>query len=125
MPTLDKCYSRDDEEFNCADFADLIDGYEVPPEVGDVYWEADCRTMKPTDGINRYTVDSLLEGMDERVSDVLGDCFDSECSNVTDEAKAELHGLIEAWATKHIDLSRYWTVMGKSRECKFTTEDLE
>lgn len=120
---LDKCYSLNDEEFNFKSIADLIEMY-VDPQVGGRYWEADCKPLQPTDGINGYTVESLLEGMDERIYEDTGEVYDNECSNVSDEAKAELHGLLEAWANKHIDLSRYWKIIGKPRECQLTAEDL-
>ena len=120
---LEKCYSLDNEEFNFSSMANLIESC-IDPQVGSVYWEADCKLCGPADGINGYTVESLLEDMDERLHDDIGEVYDNECSNVTDEAKAELHDLIDAWAVKHIDLSRYWKIIGKSRECKFTAEDL-
>jgi hypothetical protein len=120
---LEKCYSLNDEEFNFKEMGDLIDAHE-DPKVGTTYWEADCRPMQPTDGINTHTVESLLENMDERLYEDLDEIYDNECSDVSDEAKAELHGLLHSWAIKHIDLSRYWKIVGKSRECKFTAEDL-
>lgn len=120
---LDKCYSLNDEEFNITEMGDLIDQHNNP-EVGGIYWEADCKPLLPTDGINSHTVDSLLENMDERIYEDTGDVYDNECSNVSDEAKAELNGLLRSWAIKHIDLSRYWKIIGKTRECKFTAEDL-
>jgi len=120
MSTLEKCYSSNNEEFNFNEFDDLIaDGAEV----GQTYWEADCKTCEPTDGINSHTVSSLLECMDERLYDDIGEVYNSEFSNVSDEAKAELNGLIRSWAIKHIDLSRYWKIVGKTRECTFTAED--
>jgi hypothetical protein len=123
MTTLDKCYSLNDEDFNFSELGDLIDSHATP-KVGEAYWEADSKPCRATDGINGYTVESLLEGMDERIYEDVGEVYNNECSNVTDEAKAELHSLLEAWAAKHINLSRYWKIVGKSRECKFTAEDL-
>ena len=123
MTELKKCYSLNDEDFNFDSMSDLIDSCD-DPKVGDTYWEADCRTMQSTDVINSYTVDSLLENMDERIYEDVGEVYDNECSYVTDEAKTELRNLMEAWAEKHINLSRYWKIIGKSRECKFTEDDL-
>lgn len=118
-----KCYSTDDETFNNDCLGDLIDGMD-DPQVGDTYYEADCVTLAPTEGINSWTVDSILENMDEQVWEEMGECYDSTYTDVSDEAKAELRILLEAWATKHIDLSRYWKIVGKTRECKLTAEDL-
>jgi hypothetical protein len=116
-------YSSDNESFNEDSLGDLIDGMD-DPQVGDTYYEADGAKLKPTDGINKWTVGEILENMDERISDDIGEIYDNTCSQVSDEAKAELHSLLEAWATKHIDLSNYWRISGKSRECKLTADDL-
>lgn len=121
--TIGKCYSIDNETFNDDSLSDLIDGMD-DPQVGDTYYEADCVTLEPIEGINGYTVDSILENMDERIYDELGECYDNTCSNVPNEAKAELRGLLELWAMKHIDLSSYWKIVGKTRECKLTADDL-
>ena len=118
-------YSVDNESFNHGDLGSLID-YMDDPQVGGVYYEADGVRLLPTAGINDWTVESILEGMDERIYDEIGDSYDTqECFDVSDEAKAELRQLLEAWATKHIDLSRYWRLIGDSRECRLTAEDLE
>lgn len=118
-------YSPDGESFNHDSLGALID-YMDDPQVGDVYYEADGARLPPTAGINDWTVESILEGMDERIYDEIWDSYDTqECFDVSDEAKAELRQLLEAWATKHIDLSRYWKLIGDSRERKLTTEDLE
>lgn len=121
--TTGKCYSTNNEQFNCEDIGDLLDSMD-DPQVGDTYFEADCAPVAPTDGINSWTVVSLLDGMDEVLYEELGECYDNDCSGVSDEARAELRSLIEAWATKHINLSRYWKIIGQSRECKLTADDL-
>lgn len=117
------CYSLNDEEFNFDCFGDMLDSMD-DPKVGDSYWEADCKTMTNDDVMNFHTVNSLLEGMDEQAYDMLGEIYDNECSDVSDEAKEELQAAISAWAAKHINLSRFWKIVGKSRECKLTAEDL-
>jgi hypothetical protein len=118
-------YSTDNEAFNHNSLESLLD-YMDGPQVGDVYYEADGVRLPPTAGINDWTVESILEGMDERIYDEIGDSYDTqECFDVSDEAKAELRQLLEAWVTKHIDLSRYWRLIGDSRECRLTAEDLE
>lgn len=118
------CYSSNDEEFNFDELGDLIDHMD-DPQVGDVYYEADAVRCTSVDGINSHTVDSILENMDERMYDEIGECYDNECSDVSDEAKQELRSMIEAWAQKHINLSRFWRIKGKSRECRLSKEDLE
>lgn len=116
-------YSSDNESFNEDSLGDLIDSMD-DPQVGNTYYEADGEKLTPTDGIYDWTVGEILENMDERISDDIGEIYDNTCSQVSDEAKAELRSLIEAWATKHIDLSNYWRISGKSRERKLTADDL-
>lgn len=123
--TTQTFYSLDNESFNHDSLGALID-YMDDPQVGDIYYEADGVTLQPTAGINDWTVETILENMDERIYDEIGDSYDTrECFEVSDEAKAELRQLLEAWATKHIDLSRYWKLIGDSRERRFTAEDLD
>lgn len=116
-------YSSDNESFNEDSLGDLIDSMD-DPQVGDTYYEADGEKLTPTDGIHDWTVGEILENMDELISDDIGEIYDNTCSQVSDEAKAELRSLLEAWATKHIDLSNYWRISGKSRERKLTADDL-
>ncbi len=123
MTDTRKCYSTDDEMFNCDSFGDLVDSIDGPA-VGDTYYEADCRSVAVTDFVSRMSVDSILESMDESLYDQIGESFDSECSDVTAEAKAELLSFLSAWAEKHVNVKRYWLIVGKSREKQFTAEDL-
>jgi len=70
-------------------------------------------------------VNSIIESLDEQAYEEIGEVFDNEFSNVTQEAKAELFALLATWADKHVSLERYWKITGKSREMKLTAEDLE
>ena len=120
--TKELCYSADEEIFNFDDMGELI--YLMEPKVGDTYWEAEKTGVDATFPINFHTVDGILEDFDERMYDELGEVYDNECSDVSDESKAELKALLEAWATKHLQsLSRYWLV-SKPRAKQFTAEDL-
>jgi len=121
---IEKCYSLDGENFALGNLGDAIDACDCEPKVGDVYFEGDGVRLDPTAGINSWTVESILENMDERVYDEIGEFYENDCSDVTDDAKTELLEVIEAWARKHIDLSRYFTIQNV-RECEFTAEDLE
>ena len=125
MITLGKCYSLDNEEFNYKSVGELIDNCtDRELMVGDAYWEGEFNVVTAEDAMDLNAVDSLLENMDQQVFDLVGENYDNECSDVSDEAKVELLALISAWAAKHIDLSRYWKIVGNTRECKFTAEDL-
>lgn len=117
-----KCYSLNDEDFNHDELGDLIAGMD-DPKVGDVYWEADCRTVTSADAVGN--VDHILEEMDQCMYEELGEVFGNDFSEAPQEAKDELNTLLKAWVEKHINLGRYWKIEGKSRECKLTAEDLE
>ncbi len=114
-----KCYSADNETFNHNAFGDLLDSGEF--QVGDTYWMADA---VPLSHANFICVDRFLERADDLLSEEFGEFEDgkSNYSDASDEAKAELKAVIEAWANKHVALS-YWTVANVV-ECKITAEDL-
>jgi hypothetical protein len=117
-------YSLDDEDFIYFNIGEIIDYFGVKAQVGDRYFVIDVELCRPTHGINCHTVDVLLEGMEERIHEDIGEFYDSVFDSITVEAKDDLRCLIEAWAAKHIDLSQYWVSVGKSRECALTAEDL-
>jgi len=120
----EKCYSLDGENFTLGNLGDAIDNSDYSPKIGDVYFEGEGLCLDSTAGINSWTVDSILEDMDERVHDEIGECYNSEYRDVATEAKAELLEMIEAWARKHVDLSHYFYIQNV-RECKFTEQDLK
>lgn len=114
-----KCFSIDDENFNYDSLSDLI--LSNNPEVGDFYYEADATNVR----VDNYLVNHLLEDADDLLYDDLGEIYDNDFSNVSDGAKKELLGLLQTWAAKHVNLDRYWKIVGKSRKLQFTKEDLE
>jgi hypothetical protein len=114
-----KCFSIDDENFNYDSLGDLI--MSTSPEVGDFYYEADCVDVI----VDNYLVNHLLEDADDLLYDDLGEIYDSDFSKVSDEAKKELLILLQTWAAKHVNLDRYWKIVGESRKLQFTKEDLE
>lgn len=122
---MNKCYSRDDEFFRFDSLGELIDDMRADgtePQVGDTYHEANFRRCTADDAISVYWV---LEDMDSRMGDDIGESYDDNpFSTTSTEAKDELKQLLEAWVNKHVDLSRYWLIQGRSRECKFVAEDL-
>lgn len=123
MNPTQKCYSADDEMFNRDSLGDLIDQME-DPKVGDTYYEADCRPIEVSDYVNKWTISGLLENMDECLYEAVGEGYDNNASDVPQEAKDELLSLLKTWAEKHINFGSYWLLVGKSREMKFTAEDL-
>ena len=95
------------------------------PTVGRVYFEADCETMTARDVIPHGFVDDLIEIVDERLYDDIGECAYDVLGGVTPEANLELDAFLLAWVEKNSDISRYWKIVGKSRECQITEGDLE
>lgn len=112
-----KCYSVDEETFNCDSLDELIDDNDL--EVGATYWEADAIEISHADNID---VQGILENMDERLYEEVGEIADCDYTDVPQEAKDELAALITGWAAKHVNL-RYWKVRN-TKECKLTSEDL-
>lgn len=116
----DKCYSLNDEDF-FETIEELLEHMESEGcmHIGTVYYEADRRDMQPSDYIQ---LDYLLEHMDERACDELGEAYTKGAWDASAEAKVELHEFLSAWITKNIP--RYWRVVGKSRECRVTADDM-
>lgn len=119
-----KCYSTDNEEFNYSDPQEVFEDLDGLGELtaGRVYYEADCHTPS-TDNV--LDVDSLLENADEQMYDRIGEVYDNAFSEASPDARAELQDLLNAWAEKHVSLSRYWVIDGKSRELKVTEDDVK
>ncbi len=115
--TQRKCYSVDEETFNCESLEELIDDNGL--EVGATYWEADAIEISHADNID---VQSILENMDERLYEEVGEIADCDYSDVPQDAKDELAALITGWAEKHVNL-RYWKVRN-AKERKVTSEDM-
>ena len=122
-----KAYSRDDELY-CFDsigelFADLdADGLL---EVGCVYYEADCQRLSPSDFTGESSVDAILERCDEELYEEIGEIADNDFTGVTDEAKTELATLLAGWIEKHVNVGRYWKIVGKTREMKVGPDDIK
>lgn len=40
------------------------------------------------------------------------------------EAKEELRSLLETWVSKHVNVGNFWKIIGKTRECVVTKDDM-
>ncbi len=119
---MDKAYSTNDEEYNYTDAGDALQALadDGQLEVGRSYYEMDWRPA-PT---SRYlSADRILENAQEQILDDIGDSAD-DAFLVSKDAEAELDGLLDAWATKHLRVRNYWEFVGKSRVLKVTAEDV-
>lgn len=116
--TQRKCYSVDEETFNCESLEELIDDNDL--EVDSTYWEADAIEINHADNID---VQGILENMDDRLYEEVGEIADCDYSNTHQDAKDELASLLAGWAAKHVNL-RYWKVRN-AKEMKVTWEDMK
>ena len=124
---MGKCYSANDEDFIYQDVGELFDALDSDGGlvVGRVYYEADFRNLLPSDLINKHRIGSILEQFDDDLYEEIGEISDNDFYNVTDDAKEELRQLLNTWIEKHVNVSKYWKIVGKSRERVVTAEDLE
>lgn len=121
------CYSRNDEDFNWDDFGSFLDDNSYDVEVGDSYWSAPFRNLEGHDLIDSSTIELIFERMGEIADEMLGENFDDHDDILKDGADKELEAFLIDWATRNISskMNRYWVIVGKSTEHKFTAEDLE
>ena len=115
-------YSTDGENYSYETVGDALDELDSDGRlvVGTIYWEADFLPMEPQQALNAAQV---LEEADERGYDLIGEAWGNPFS-VPRDAQMELQNLLDAWAAKHVDMSRYYTISGKPRQLKVTDADL-
>ena len=121
------CYSLDDETFNHDSLGELLDdmaGDEDGLYVGRPYYEANCEVMTTEHLADDSAVYSLLERMDEDLFEEVGEISDNDFTSVSPEARAELLALVRGWVDKHVNVSRYWRIVGKSRQQRLTAEEV-
>lgn len=123
-----KAYSRDDEMYCFDSIGELFDDLDAEGllEVGRVYYEADCRKLGAKDFAGEYGVSAILEQWDNDLCEESDEA--SGCCNFTDvtnEAREELSHLLQAWIEKHVNVGRYWKIIGKPREMKVGPDDLK
>jgi hypothetical protein len=100
MKTGDKAYSTCGEVFN----------YDSPDfDAGDFYYEGTVQEILPSRLVSKWTVDTILEQMDERLYEVCGELAE-ESLDMSDENKEELLCLIKSFVDKHANISCYTVV---------------
>lgn len=105
----DKCYSIDEENFNMTEFSEVIDQFDGD-HLGKTYWEGDALPVKHSDVIWNGQVSHMLEGLDEQAHELIGEVYDYQYSEVSDSAKQEFKEFLFQWASKNVDLSRFYFV---------------
>jgi len=116
-------YSTNDEDFVHSDIGSVIDAMDEP-KVGDTYYVADCEPMTNSALVHENFIGQILDLLDDDLYRVVGETADSNFSIAGAEAKEELLTLVRQWADKHVNLSGYFRIVGRTRECKLTADDL-
>lgn len=119
-----KCYSTDDENFRYTSIDALFDAMRSDDQLvaGQAYYESEFRNADPKDCLD---VNSLLESIDDSLSDEIGEAYSDNVGFVSIEARDELTALITGWMEKYVDFGRYWIPVGKSIQHAVTEEDVQ
>ena len=114
--TGDIVYSEDQEFFIYDNLNDL--GLEV----GDPYYKGVVAEIKPSQLVGHFTVDTILEVMEELLYEDVGELA---CGNLTipKDKEEELLGIIKSYMDKNASVSCYR--VDDIEECVVTKEDVE
>lgn len=118
---MDKCYSKNDEDFNYTEVDDLLDDLAANGNLleGAIYYEIDREPVPLT----RYLcADHILEIVSDHIYGDVGEAAEDAFSTNA-AAEHELDALLSAWADKHLK-GKYWMCVGKSREIRVTASDV-
>ncbi len=115
--TTKKCWSANNEDFNCGSLWDLLDEND-DLAAGDVVYVADAVPPKASD---LFDADDAIEQMGERAYEIGGE-YAETYPDVTPESKAELEAAITAWIEKHAEPTFY--TVRNVREYVLTEADL-
>lgn len=103
-----KCWSSNNEDFNCRELGDLLDENEEL-KVGDTVYVADV--VHPSSS-QFCDADDVIDTMRDRASDIGGE-YAEDYPDIADEAKAELNAFLAAWIDKHASPSFYTVINAK------------
>jgi len=125
---MNKCYSIDEENYNLNSMEEVIDYLSCngEVEVGREYYEADAVPYTTYELVDSH-FDYLLESLDERICEDLGECWDSELlmirhSNTT--AYKELQDFLVTWLDKNTRINTFYKV-NNSITKMLTQEDID
>lgn len=93
-------YSSCGEVFNC-DTPDF--------DEGDTYYEGAVQEIKPSELVSEWTVDTILDQMDEALYEEVGEVAEDNLY-LSDESKKELLGIVEAFIENNAKISCYKVV---------------
>jgi hypothetical protein len=109
-------WSYDGERFSYDTLGELLDCNEL--QVGDTVHTGDGVTPDPAEWVD---VEDVIEQLACRAYDECGEIAE-DYPNVSDEAKAELKVLLEAWAHKHCTPT--WYMIKDVIEYEITADDI-
>lgn len=107
------------EMFHCESLAELNSETDDGLKVGDVITRGTQRAPTAFDLID---ADNIIDGMTDRAWDFCGEAADLGV-NVSDEGKAELQTLLQAWFDKHVTASFYQVT--NQEQYTITQEDVD
>jgi len=116
-------YSTDNEEFTYDSIGEMLDCNEL--NAGESYYIAEVKTFESKDAITYSSTLHLLDALDEGCFNRVGEDFAYDFSKVHQEAKVELRSLLQGWTEKHVNLSKYFLIQGRTKEMKLEQEDIE
>lgn len=93
--------------------SDLFDALKSAGRLhtGTTYWEADFMPLSISQLMN---AERILEMANEIGYDEMGGFWDDDF-DVSTQAKQELQSMLDAWASKYVDISRYSVQVGLAR----------
>lgn len=116
MSDIRECWSTDEETYSYDTLGELLDCNELV--AGDIVYVGHAIDHDPTWW---FDADQVIEAIGEAAHGDAGEHAE-DYPDVTDEAKAELQTLLDAWITKHCTPSFYR--VENSRQYVLTDEDV-
>jgi hypothetical protein len=72
----------------------------------------------------KRAIESLLEDLDCRLADEIGEAAGDDFTAASQEAKEDLRSMLQSWIETHINVTRHFRVIGKIRQRTLTAEDM-
>lgn len=108
---MNKCYSLDEETYNMNELREVFETLQSEDNfvVGHEYHEADAIPYT-SNVLVENQLEHVLEGVDERISEELGECWDSELNGIkftNPVAYKELEEFFVGWFDKNTRVNQF------------------
>jgi len=115
-------YSLDDETFDLTSVASVLQTLSAAGKLaaGTVFYAAESQPIR-TDAL--FDVPEILDLVDERAYEAVGEHYNNEFSTAGAPARRELAQLLAAWAERHV-VPATWRQRGASRAVAVSAQDL-